>query len=359
MHRSCMTRLYVMNCFRRIFSSSFSKPAWCLLVALSFVAPTALLAEKPGVAVAPFESGDNRNGETLAAQVLARLQRAGGIQLTERGQLSKVLAELSLGESGAVDESSAPEIGRLVGAQYLILGRVDAAAAESDARSRPRDGNTFTASVRVVRAETGVVIGAGYATGTMQTLADRLAADALNTLRIYLALENPESPYSVLLKLKGGSSAQVDGKNPTYRVGDQLSLEFKVLRHNNDAPRFVYVQLYSIDAQGALTLIYPNKFSPQARVEVDREYRLPADADDFEWILTEPVGSEKIQAIVTTEPIDFFQLGDRYKTEAFPAVDGKRYRDDVRTYRGIVTRIKKEKLKDWVAERVTYQLVKP
>ena len=247
----------------------------------------------------------------------------------------------------------------MVGAQYLILGRVDAAAAESDARSRPRDGNTFTASVRVVRAETGVVIGAGYATGTMQTLADRLAADALNTLRIYLALENPESPYSVLLKLKGGSSAQVDGKNPTYRVGDQLSLEFKVLRHNNDAPRFVYVQLYSIDAQGALTLIYPNKFSPQARVEVDREYRLPADADDFEWILTEPVGSEKIQAIVTTEPIDFFQLGDRYKTEAFPAVDGKRYRDDVRTYRGIVTRIKKEKLKDWVAERVTYQLVKP
>ena len=89
MHRSCMTRLYVMNCFRRIFSSSFSKPAWCLLVALSFVAPTALLAEKPGVAVAPFESGDNRNGETLAAQVLARLQRAGGIQLTEGGTIAR------------------------------------------------------------------------------------------------------------------------------------------------------------------------------------------------------------------------------------------------------------------------------
>lgn len=353
-----------------------------LVVFCAFCSPALLAAEKPGVAVAPFVSGvdltdserDSQDktkelkrpgagpGDTLAAQVLSRLQRAGGIKLIERGQLKKVLEELALNQSGAVDESSAPEMGRLLGAQYIILGRISASESSQDnsrAENKTSDEQSYTASLRVVRAETGIVIGAGHATGSMRNIADRLAADALRALRIYLSLENPESPYSVLLKLKGGKSEHADGKNPTYQVGDQLTLEYKILRHADRAPKYVYLQLYSIDADGALTMIYPNKFSPRSRIEVDRAYALPADSDDFEWVMTPPVGSEKIQAIVTTEPIDFFQMGDRYKSETFPSVDAKRFRDDVRTFKGIVTRIKKEKLKDWSAERVTYVLVKP
>ncbi|MCR9141017.1 MAG: DUF4384 domain-containing protein [bacterium] len=340
---------------------------------------------KPGVAVAPF-AGDDRGesagdadtnekskksemnsgvGETLAAQILARLQRANGLTLIERGQLKKVLAELALNQSGAVDESNAPQMGRLLGAEYIILGRIslegesEAAATQDRDRRAAKSKRDYTASLRVVRAETGVVIGAAHATGDMRRIADSLAAEALKTLRIYLALENPESPYSVLLKLKGGKSKHKDGKNPVYRLGDELNLEFKVLRHADRAPKYVYIQLYSIDAKGALTMIYPNKFSPQARIEVDRTYKLPADRDDFEWVMAPPVGHEKIQAIVTTEAIDFFQIGERYKTEAFPTADMRRFRDDLRTFGGIVTRIKKEKLKDWSAERVSYELVEP
>ncbi len=331
------------------------------------LATAALQARAPAnVAVAPFASDmrddsasdATRNktadenaagpGDTLAAQVLARLSRANGLTLIERGQLKKVLAELALNQSGAVDESHAPQMGRLLGADYIILGRV--ASGETDA-------GAYTASLRVVRAETGVVIGAAHANGSMRSVADRLASEALQTLRIYLALENPESPYSVLLKLKGGKSEHKDGKNPLYRVGDELSLEFRVLRHSERAPKFVYLQLYSIDAKGALTMIYPNKFSPQARIEVDRKYSLPADRDDFEWVMAPPVGREKIQAIVTTQAVDFFNMGDRYKTEAFPSVDARRYRDDLKTFGAIVTRIKKEKLKDWSAERVSYELI--
>jgi hypothetical protein len=279
-----------------------------------------------------------------------RLQKAGGLQLVERGQLDKILKELALAESGVVTETDAPRLGQLAGAQYVVLGRV----------ARGVGASGYIASLRVVRAESGVVIGAGSAAGRdLEQIAARLAADALQTLRIYLALENPDSPYSVLIKLKGGQSGQPDGKNPRYQIGDRLSLEFKVLRHNAAAPARVYLQLYSIDAAGQLTLIYPNRFSPASGVETDRLYRLPAEHDDFEWHLAEPAGSESIQAIVTTRPVDFFQMGNRHTVETFPAVDARRFRDDLPTFRGIVTRIKKEKLKDWSAERVAYELVKP
>ena len=358
---------------RPVGASTTGALVFALALFAGLLAPAALEARAPAnVAVAPFASDipddsapdDTRNrtgeanadanavgpGDTLAAQVLARLSRANGLTLIERGQLKKVLAELALNQSGAVDESHAPQMGRLLGADYIVLGRVASGKTEAGG---------YTASLRVVRAETGVVIGAAHASGSMRRVADRLANEALKTLRIYLALENPESPYTVLLKLKGGKSENKDGKNPTYRVGDELSLEFKVLRHAASAPKFVYLQLYSIDAKGALTMIYPNKFSPRARIEVDRNYKLPADRDDFEWVMAPPVGREKIQAIVTTQAVDFFNMGDRYKTEAFPSVDGRRYRDDLRTFGAIVTRIKKEKLKDWSAERVTYELIKP
>jgi curli biogenesis system outer membrane secretion channel CsgG len=49
---------------------------------------------------------------------------AGQIRLFERKELEKVLGEQKLGSSGLVDESTAVQMGKLVGARYMITGKV-------------------------------------------------------------------------------------------------------------------------------------------------------------------------------------------------------------------------------------------
>ncbi len=314
------------------------KPALILL--LFVLAFDAARAATDPIAVAPFRAADERAGEDMAARVLVHLARGGRYTLVERGQLKKALEEIARAQSGAVQAEEALEIGRITGARYLIVGEV-APVSGSGAR--------LSATARVIKTETGVIVGAAAASGTPGELASVLGAQLDDALAVYLALQNKESPYSILLKLDRG-------KDPTYRVGERVRLSFRVLKHRRAAPSRVYLRLYSIDATGAMRMIYPNKFTPNEWIEIDREYTFPAESDDFEWALVKPTGVESIQAIVTTEPVDFFGTGTRYRSELFPRLNvGDARRPDA--YRAIEVRINQDKLKDWSAERVAYTLV--
>ncbi|MBI3396431.1 MAG: DUF4384 domain-containing protein [Spirochaetia bacterium] len=234
------------------------------------------------------------------------------------------------------------KIGKMSGAHYLVLGEIRKVAGAAGA------AETYTATMRVVKTETGIIIGAGSASGAFNKVADSLGEQAVRWLSIYLVMDNPESPYSVLLKLDKGT-------NPTYKLGDKLALTFKVLAHKPTAPRRVYIQIYSINAQGAMIMIYPNKFSRTEVIDVDKEYRFPEDSDDFEWELVPPVGTESIQAIVTTKPVDLFDMKKSYLNDEFPQVKASGHSEV--TYRGINTKLKKEKIGDYKAEKITYELV--
>lgn len=100
-----------------------------LALALAGILPAAMPVvgqERPRVAVIDF---DNRTdwwgqqlGKSAAGQLTVALVRSGEFVVLERQQVEAVYDEWARGQSGAVTPESAMEIGRLLGAEYLITG---------------------------------------------------------------------------------------------------------------------------------------------------------------------------------------------------------------------------------------------
>lgn len=116
--------------------------ALLLPVLMSYLpaAPTAPVAkgDRPRVVVLEFpvangayEGWNGWGGEHHISSVLEEIMTTalvnkgtGKIRLFERSELEKILGEQKLGQSGLVDESTAVQMGKLVGAQYMVVGKV-------------------------------------------------------------------------------------------------------------------------------------------------------------------------------------------------------------------------------------------
>ena len=113
------------------------------------------------VAVLPFENNSLINREAydglkagLADMLTTELSRISALHVLERDKLAAVLDELELARSDVIDESSAPKIGRLLGARLLVFGGF------------VKDlGGKIRIDLRMVKVETGEVLKAVEATG--------------------------------------------------------------------------------------------------------------------------------------------------------------------------------------------------
>lgn len=96
-------------------------------------APTAAVADedRPGIAVFRFDNGGSygRDAEDFEAlriglqqMLLTELAQNGTLRIVERTQLAEILEEQDLGADGRVEARTAAEIGRLVGARYVVTG---------------------------------------------------------------------------------------------------------------------------------------------------------------------------------------------------------------------------------------------
>ena len=83
---------------------------------------------KVRVGVLQFESKTSGVSQQQANAVMDLMTRAlassKSISVIERAQLDKVGKEIRLGQSGLVDASTAAEVGRIAGVQYILLGAV-------------------------------------------------------------------------------------------------------------------------------------------------------------------------------------------------------------------------------------------
>jgi len=88
----------------------------------------------PGVrkiAIADFQ-GPDRSGSQIASLLQAQLMETRFFDILERDKLKTILDEQTMSMSGAVDESSAVEIGKLLGVDALIFGEVTRFRVEPD-----------------------------------------------------------------------------------------------------------------------------------------------------------------------------------------------------------------------------------
>jgi curli biogenesis system outer membrane secretion channel CsgG len=79
------------------------------------------------VAIGDIVNARNRvdqHSKDLADELTSTLFKSGHFEVLDRQHLRKILEEHSLNQSGLIDESTAPEIGKLIGAAVLVFGRI-------------------------------------------------------------------------------------------------------------------------------------------------------------------------------------------------------------------------------------------
>jgi TolB-like protein len=113
-----------------LHKSALVLTAVCVLGSVAVRAVPAHAQDLPTVAVLDFTSfmmGDGgaavNLGKAITAMLVTEFSNRDGIQVIERAQLNDMLREQDLVLSGRVDESSAIEIGKMLGAQYVLLGQ--------------------------------------------------------------------------------------------------------------------------------------------------------------------------------------------------------------------------------------------
>lgn len=114
-------------------------------------------------------------GPAVADMLRTDLVRSGEVTIVERDRLAAVLAELELQKSDAFDPQAAVSIGKLVGAESIVLGAVHASA------------GTLRLDARVVDVDTGVATEAKSVEGPASEL-----FDLEHTLAVHLIGEVPD-----------------------------------------------------------------------------------------------------------------------------------------------------------------------
>src|SRR5690606_14633461 len=142
---------------------------------------TSLMAqEKASIAVLPFEvavaTGNGDLETSILTDALVRaLVSSRKFTVVDRTRLKRVRKEQRFGASGLVDAGSRARVGKLLGAQYLVVGTIrdvgvgaPRAMAYGSGWTRPV---SITAELEVLDADTGQIVTARSASGTGQVRA--------------------------------------------------------------------------------------------------------------------------------------------------------------------------------------------
>ncbi len=99
--------------------------------------------------VLPFKTNhktDNSQGLALSHLLTETLKKQKGIILLEREKLAQILEEMAFSQTGAVDEKTAPRLGKILGARAMVSG------------SLYQLDNKYLLSVRLIDAEKATIL---------------------------------------------------------------------------------------------------------------------------------------------------------------------------------------------------------
>lgn len=132
------------------------------------------------IAILPFRNNSadrslDATGGTLAELISARLAGRRGFKLVERQRIEDVMKEMKLGMLGAVDQATAVQVGRLVGANVMGFGSFQTL------------GQKVLVTLRLVKVETGEIVGGVNERGDDMAELDKMAESAAVKLAEALA----------------------------------------------------------------------------------------------------------------------------------------------------------------------------
>lgn len=69
-----------------------------------------------------------------------------------------------------------------------------------------------------------------------------------------------------------------------------------------------YLNLFELDSTGALTLLYPNRYQQDNRVQAGKTLTFPGQGAPFQLVAGDPFGRSQVVALVSDTPLDFLNL---------------------------------------------------
>lgn len=131
-----------------VFSFSYSQPNIKTIALLDFSNNSLFDKEK----YSSLSSG-------LAEIMITELSKVNAFKLVERQKINSLIEEMQLSQSGLVTEESSIEVGKLLGAQYLVFGSYMVASKDK-----------VRIDVRIVEVETGLTIKAEEVTDKLTNI---------------------------------------------------------------------------------------------------------------------------------------------------------------------------------------------
>ena len=108
------------------------------------------------VAVFPFEVKGAGWGDEFSDAISHCFFKTGRVEVVEREALERILREQNLSMTGLIDDKSAVKVGKLLGADVILVGRGSALRASDKGREVPNLIDTFT--LKALSVETGDIL---------------------------------------------------------------------------------------------------------------------------------------------------------------------------------------------------------
>jgi len=123
-------------------------------------------------------------------------------------------------------------------------------------------------------------------------------------------LSNPSPPFNIALQTPRGA-------NPAYKINEVISFQV-------EADRDCYLTLIDVSTDGSITILFPNEYNSDNKIEAGRVYDIPAEGMDYQIRVTGPPGNEMVKAIATEEPLSVKDLVPENKGQGFKFMEGNK-----------------------------------
>ena len=141
-------------------------------------------------------------------------------------------------------------------------------------------------------------------------------------------------------------AVQVDVDQP-----DRVYIKDEVLRATVTCSEEGYLYLFHRDAEGKVAMLYPNRFSKKNSIQKGETITVPAPGSIFQIRMDAPFGNELLKAVVSKEPLAFFDNLDLTGINMLPIGDeeGKE----------LAKSVKGMKNSGWAVHQVSIRTVDP
>lgn len=138
------------------------------------------------------------------------------------------------------------------------------------------------------------------------------------------------------------------GENPTYRVGEPISVSVSV---NQDA----YVYLFSVYSDGTIDLILPNRYSGGENfLRAGQTKTFPGPGATFTYTVGEPAGQDKVLAVASKRELNTDEIYSFQGNQQFATVTVK---TEINLARALSIVVEPVPQTDWVTDIAYYQVV--